>query len=157
MLQSALLGSRVDVQSPLVQELRALTGLQSQKMQGGQVAQAGDAGPPRSMGVDKAILGNKDEQHQSIGKQPPEQASVLSDWPIELTGYQGGGQDEVEIMGGWELGSMESVGEVAAGRGRSSSLSGGQTQTQTQTLGDDVLIGIEAWELPPLPPPPCFD
>ncbi|GAX72923.1 hypothetical protein CEUSTIGMA_g378.t1 [Chlamydomonas eustigma] len=50
-------------------------------------------------------------------------------------------------------------GQRGSSRHRFGSVGGeqGRLSGAGSRLGDDILEGIDAWELPPLPPPPCFD
>ena len=63
-------------------------------------------------------------------------------------------RQQQECEAGWEFNSLGS--SELAGAGGPSQLSS-SLDLGLGLMGDDVMDGIDAWELPPLPPPPCFD
>lgn len=75
----------------------------------------------------------------------PDQQHGDEEWPLVR---------QRESEAGWEFNSLGS--SELAGVGGPSQLSS-SLDLGMGLLGDDVMDGIDAWELPPLPPPPCFD
>ena len=76
-----------------------------------------------------------------------DQQQGCEDWPLMSRQQQ-------ECEAGWEFNSLGS--SELAGAGGPSQLSS-SLDLGMGLMGDDVMDGIDAWELPPLPPPPCFD
>jgi len=94
-------------------------------------------------------------------KEPPETQSstALIDWRSQPSA-SGHAQARSESGGGCDFSGMESseLAAVGPGGGPARSAVGGDLGGGGYRLGeDDVLYGIETWDLPPLPPPPCFD
>ena len=167
-LQAALQGHGTE-RPALLQELQSLVGLQerlerqmlrevtppthpavpaeapeSQRGDGRSANGIGSKGPGAKL-LPPHQVSNESSAEQLYAEHADRQHGC-EDWPSSRQ------QQECEV--GWEFNSLGS--SELAGAGGPSQLSS-SLDLGMGLMGDDVMDGIDAWELPPLPPPPCFD